>query len=125
MGWGYLAMLGIDSETEVLFISDGADWLWKRVHLVEEVVRDKGSQFHCLLDYYRMKGYLYQMAGAAKGWTKKKQTQWIRRMTKFLFVGDNKAFEREVRVLQMENAPNRYSTTSKLHCLNTVLTRFC
>ena len=96
----YLAMLGIDSETEVLFISDGADWLWKRVHLVEKVVRDKGGRFHCLLDYYHMKGYLHQMAGAAKGWTKKRRTQWIGRMTKFLFEGNNKAFEREVRVLQ-------------------------
>jgi hypothetical protein len=97
---GYLAMLEIDATTEVLFISDGATCLWDRVHLVEKVVRDKGGRFRCLLDYYHMKGYLHAMAGAAKGWTKKKRTQWINRMTKFLFDGDNKSFEREVRSLQ-------------------------
>jgi hypothetical protein len=96
----YLSMLSIDATTEVLFISDGADWIWKRVHLVEKVVRDKGGRFRCLLDYYHMKMYLHDMAGAAKGWSKKKRTQWIRRMTKFLFDEDNKSFEREVRLLQ-------------------------
>jgi hypothetical protein len=68
----YLAMLPMDSETEVLFISDGAECLWKRVHLVEKVVLDKGGRFRCLLDYYHMKGYLHDMAGAAKDWTQKK-----------------------------------------------------
>jgi len=96
----YLSMLSIDVETEVLFISDGATWLWDRVHLVEKVVRNKGGRFRCLLDYYHMKGYLYDMAGAVKGWSKKKRTQWIGRLTKFLFAGDNKSFEREVRLLQ-------------------------
>jgi hypothetical protein len=33
-------------------------------------------------------------------WAKKKRTQWINRMTKYLFEGDNKSFEREVRLLQ-------------------------
>ncbi len=96
----YLSMLSIDADTEVLFISDGADCLWKRVHLVEKTVRGKGGRFRCLLDYYHMKGYLHDMAGAAKGWTKKKRTQWIRRMTGFLFSDDNRSFEREVESLQ-------------------------
>ena len=96
----YLKMLPIDSETEMLFISDGADCLWKRVRLVEKAVRDKGGRFRSLLDYYHMKGYLYEMAKAAKGWTKKKRTQWIRRMTAWLFSGENALFEREVKSLQ-------------------------
>ena len=96
----YLSMLGIDAETEVLFIADGATWIWDRVHLVEKIVKDKGGRFRCLLDYYHMKGYLHQMAGAAKGWAKKKRTQWINRMTKFLFDGDNASFEREVSALR-------------------------
>jgi hypothetical protein len=96
----YLSMLTIDSETEVLFISDGATWLWDRVHLVEKVVQDKKGQFCCLLDYYHMKTHLHEMAGAAKGWTKKKRTQWIRKLSKFLFEGNNKLFEREVSLLQ-------------------------
>jgi hypothetical protein len=62
---GYLGMLDIDATTEVLFIADGADWIWKRVHLVAKVIQDKGGRFRCLLDYYRMKSYLHAMAGAA------------------------------------------------------------
>ncbi len=93
-------MLPIDADTEVLFISDGADCLWKRVPLVEKTVRDKGGRFRSLLDYYHMKGYLYEMAKAVKGWTKKKRTQWIRRMTGYLFSGDNTLFEKEVKSLQ-------------------------
>ena len=96
----YLSMLPMDSTTEVLFISDGADCLWKRVHLVEEAVKDKGAKFYCLLDYYHMKGYLHAMAGAAKDGSKKKRTQWIRKMTAFLFSGDVESFEREVKALQ-------------------------
>ena len=48
----YLLMLGIDAETEVLFVADGATWIWDRVHLVEKIVKDKGGRFRCLLDYY-------------------------------------------------------------------------
>jgi hypothetical protein len=96
----YLSMLQITSETEVLFISDGADCLWKRVHLVEKVVREKGGRFHYLMDYYHMKGYLHEMAGAAKDWTEKKRKQWIDKMTKLLFSGDNVSFETEVKALQ-------------------------
>jgi hypothetical protein len=96
----YLSMLPMDDTTEVLYISDGADCLWKRVHLVEKVVKDKGARFHCLLDYYHMKGYLHQMADAAKGWTSKKRKSWIRKMTNFLFSGDSASFEREVKALQ-------------------------
>ena len=96
----YLAMLPMDSTTEVLYVSDGADCLWKRVHLVEKIVKEKGGRFTALLDYYHMKGYLHDMARAAKDWTKKKQTQWIRRMTNFLFSGDNASFEREVESLR-------------------------
>jgi hypothetical protein len=96
----YLSMLPMDATTEVLFISDGADCLWKRVHLVEQVVTEKEGRFHCLLDYYHMKGYLHQMAGAAVGWSKKKRTQWIRKMTAFLFNDDSTSFEREVKLLQ-------------------------
>ena len=93
-------MLQITSETEVLFISDGADCLWKRVHLVEKVVQSKGGRLHCLLDYYHMKGYLHAMAGAAKNWTEKKRKQWLGQMTKLLFSGDSVAFEKEIKSLQ-------------------------
>lgn len=96
----YLAMLPMDSQTEVLYISDGADCLWKRVHLVEKTVKEKGGRFRCLLDYYHMKTYLHNMAESVKNWTKKKRTQWIRRLTKFLFDGNNVSFEREVKALQ-------------------------
>jgi hypothetical protein len=97
---GYLDRLEIDATTEVLFISDGANWIWDRVYLVEKIVRDKQGRFRYLLDYYHMKGYLHAMAGAKTDWSKKKRTQWINRMTKFLFEGDSKSFEREVRLLQ-------------------------
>ena len=70
------------------------------MHLVKKVVEDKGGKFSCLLDYYYMKGYLHQMAGAVKDWTKKQRTQWIRKMTKFLFEGNNASFEKEVEKLR-------------------------
>jgi hypothetical protein len=108
----YLSMLSIDADIEVLFISDGADWLWKRIHLVKKIVCDKGGRFRCLLDYYHMKGYLHAMAGAAKGWTKKKRTQWINRMTKYLFDGDNTSFVREVLLLQKGSRKGNVLRTS-------------
>ena len=96
----YLSMLPMDSSTEVLFVADGAKCLWKRVHRVENAVKTKGGRFTALLDYYHMKGYLYDLAGAVKDWTKKKRTQWIHRMTEYLFADDNVAFEREVELLR-------------------------
>ena len=96
----YLAMLSMNGETEVQYISDGADCLWKRVQLVEKTVRENGGRFYCLLDYYHMKGYLHNMAKAMKDGTKTKRTMWIHRMTNLLFSGDKTSFEREVKALQ-------------------------
>ena len=97
---GYLSMISMDAKTEVLFISDGADWLWRRVHLVKKIVSEKGAGFRCLLDYYHMKTYLHKMSDAMKDWPVKRRTQWMNRMKKFLFDGDNASFEREVKQLQ-------------------------
>jgi hypothetical protein len=96
----YLSMIPMDENTEVLFIADGASWLWNRVHLVEKVIKEKGGCLHCLLDYYHMKGYLHKMAESMKGWQSKERTRWVNRMKKFLFSGDNVSFEKEVEALK-------------------------
>ena len=96
----YLSMIPMDSATEVLFISDGADCLWRRVYQVKETVENKGGRFRCLLDYYHMKGYLYEIAKSVKGWTPKMQTQWINKMTKWLFSGKNALLEQEIEKLK-------------------------
>jgi len=59
-----------------------------------------------------MKGYLHNRAGEMKDWSKKKRTQWIRKMTKILFDGDNASFEREVKMLQKNSRKGSVLRTS-------------
>src|SRR5918911_2005019 len=49
----YLHRLGITQADQVLFIADGAPWIWKRVPLLVHALGLAAQQVHELLDFYQ------------------------------------------------------------------------
>ena len=72
----YLQRLEITQADQVLFIADGAPWIWKRVPLLVQALGLAAEQVHELLDFYHAAHHLGQVAALRKDWSAKARTRW-------------------------------------------------
>jgi hypothetical protein len=72
----YLQRLEIMQADQVLFIADGAPWIWKRVPLLVQALGLGAEQVHELLDFYHAAHHLCQVAALRKDWSVKARTRW-------------------------------------------------
>ena len=94
----YLSQLGIDEATKVLFIADGARWIWKRVGAMFKRLGLKPEQCMELVDFYHVVEHLNTLAGLKKkNWSKKQKRGWVTRQTNRLKRGEVEAFTEAVR----------------------------
>jgi len=94
----YLSQLGIDEATNVLFIADGAKWIWKRVGAMFERLGLQPQQCIELVDFYHVVEHLHVLSGLKKkDWSKKQKRGWVTRQTNRLRRGDMEGFIEAVR----------------------------
>jgi hypothetical protein len=94
----YLSQLNIDEATNVLFIADGAKWIWKRVGAMFERLGLKPEQCMELVDFYHVVEHLHVLSGLKKkSWSKKQKRGWVTRQTNRLKRGDMEGFMEAVR----------------------------
>lgn len=93
----YLCELQIEAATKVLFIADGARWIWNRVGALWKRLGLKEDQCLELVDFYHVVEHLGTLAGLQKGWSKKQKRGWITRQVNRLKQGKVEAFEQEVK----------------------------
>src|SRR2546425_10402163 len=72
----YLQRLEITQADQVLFIADGAPWIWKRVPLLVQALGLAVEQVHELLDFYHAVQHLGQVAALRKDWSAKARARW-------------------------------------------------
>jgi len=83
----YLSNLGISQAWKVLFVADGAQWIWDRVPGLMVSLGLKAGQFYELLDFYRAVEHLSKVASLRNKLHGKKQKQWIKKQRKLLLTG--------------------------------------
>jgi hypothetical protein len=94
----YLSQLGVDEATNVLFIADGAKWIWKRVGAMFERLGLQPQQCIELVDFYHVVEHLHVLSGLKKkDWSKKQKRGWVTRQTNRLRRGDMEGFIEAVR----------------------------
>ena len=94
----YLSKIGIDEATKVLFIADGAKWIWKRVGAMFTRLGLKPEQCLELVDFYHVVEHLPTLAGLKKkNWSKKQKRGWVTGQTYRLKRGEVEAFMEAVR----------------------------
>jgi len=93
----YLRQLHIDQAKEVLFIADGAKWIWLRVTQLWKRLGLAGV-VRCreLVDFYHVVEHVYALAALNKSWGAAKRKQWATRQRRRLWRGELKAFTQEV-----------------------------
>jgi hypothetical protein len=83
----YLNCLGIDRTTRILFVADGARWIWNRVaDLMDSLGLDK-NQYCELVDFYHAVEHLSKVADLRKGWSAKRRQMWVKKHRKLLLAG--------------------------------------
>ena len=93
----YLRELGIDQATKVLFIADGAKWIWNRVGALFKRLGLSDDQCLELVDFYHVVEHLNTLASLKKNWSKKQKRGWITRQTNRLKKGEVESFVEKVK----------------------------
>lgn len=88
----YLRELGIDRATEVLFIADGATWIWRRVTKLWQRLGLEGVRCRELIDFYHVVEHVYALAALNRSWCASYRKQWATRQRHRLWRGELKAF---------------------------------
>jgi hypothetical protein len=94
----YLQRLAITQADQVLFIADGAPWIWKRVPLLVHALGLTAAQVHELLDFYHTVQRLGQVAALRKDWSAKARTRWRTQQRHLLLQG---AVEQVIAAMQV------------------------
>jgi hypothetical protein len=75
---GYLEQLGLVEADQVLFIADGAPWIWNRIPTLAQALGLKPGQVHELIDFYHGVEHLGKVAALRKSWVRRHRTLLLR-----------------------------------------------
>jgi hypothetical protein len=81
---GYLEQLGMSEADRVLFIADGAPWIWRRIPDLITQLGLNPQQIHQLIDFYHAVEHLGKVAALRKAWSPEQRRRWVRRQRKLL-----------------------------------------
>ena len=82
----YLKRLSL-KQIKLSFVSDGAKWIWQRVHDLFTGLEIELTEITMLLDFYHASQHLNEMAAAKKGWQEEERKRWVKKMKKWLING--------------------------------------
>lgn len=96
---GYLASLHIQKADHVLFVADGALWIWNRIPgLVKSLGLDP-KRVHELIDFYHAVEHLGNVASLRKNWSVKERRAWIKKQRRLLLKGEASSVVKAVQVI--------------------------
>ena len=73
----YLRQFEIQDNDQLLFIADGAKWIWNRVSTLLKDLGIKASQVWQLIDFFHAAQHVHAVARLRKGWKAKQRKRWV------------------------------------------------
>jgi len=85
----YIKILGISDADKLLFVADGALWIWERVRLLKAMLVEVGMICEVieLIDFYHAVEHLNDFAKLKKTWNASKRKKWVKVQKKALKQG--------------------------------------
>ena len=83
----YLRELKISTADKILFVADGARWIWNRVGALLRRLGVKPDQVNELVDFYHAVEHLGKIAALQRRWTATERQAWIGRQRRRLLKG--------------------------------------
>ena len=84
---GYLQSLEIHTADHVLFVADGAHWIWDRIPKLVATLGLDPQRVHELIDFYHAAEHLGKLTALRKNWSVKQRQAWIRTQRRRLLKG--------------------------------------
>lgn len=91
----YLKKLNVEASDLLVFVSDGAKWIWERAKNIAGQLGIAASRCLLVLDYYHAVEHLSVLA-SLKRWTAKEKEKWVRKQKKHLLEGKLEKFMLDV-----------------------------
>ena len=92
----YLREVGIEQAGRVVFVGDGAEWIWARVsRLIEELSLDSGSVFE-VVDYFHATSHLWELVELREDLSSKERKRLYARWKQLLWEGEVEGLTQEV-----------------------------
>ncbi len=87
MLWAYLGALGVHEAKQVIFVADGAKWIWHRTFWLWAAVGLAPDKVVEVVDWYHAVETLHAVAKACR-WGESRRKAWVRRVQGYLYKGD-------------------------------------
>ncbi|MDD9302125.1 MAG: hypothetical protein HUK40_22775 [Desulfobacter sp.] len=84
---GYLNSLHIQNSDKILFVADGAHWIWNRIPGLLKALGLAPERVYELLDFYHAVEHLGTVAGLRKTWSSKERKRWVSKQRGLLLKG--------------------------------------
>ncbi|MBX2859483.1 MAG: hypothetical protein KTR17_12555 [Cellvibrionaceae bacterium] len=79
--------MSIDCANKVLFVSDGALWIWERVTTLITTLGIDADKVYEVIDFYHAVQYLTSLAKQQSAWSTATQKKWVRKSRRRLKSG--------------------------------------
>ena len=96
---GYLNSLHIQDSDKILFVADGAHWIWNRIPGLVKALGLNPERVYELLDFYHAVEHLGTVAGLRKAWSSKERKRWVSKQRGFLLKGKSVEVVQAVQML--------------------------
>jgi hypothetical protein len=83
----HLQQLGIHTAEQILFVADGARWIWNRISELINGLGLAGSRVYELVDFYHAVEHLAKVADFKKNWKPSDKKRWIKKHRRLLLKG--------------------------------------
>ena len=83
----YLKAYGVEKAKELVFLADGAHWIWNRVTLIRRELKLDGIKVTEVLDFYHVAQHLAALSKLPKSWSKRQSMIWQNKQLKALKSG--------------------------------------
>jgi hypothetical protein len=102
----YLQSLKIEEADKVLFVGDGARWIWKRAEKLLRSLKVPPKKIHQAVDFYHAVEHLSNVADLAKCFSEKQKKRWLKKQCQRLQKGQT-----EEVIVEVEGLATKYPTT--------------
>lgn len=95
----YLKQLAITKAEKILFVADGARWIWNRVPELVKALGIAITQFYTLVDFYHAVEHLVKIADLRTGWKRSERNDWVKKHRRLLLQGKIKQVINSIRTI--------------------------
>jgi hypothetical protein len=83
----HLKQLGVRTAEQILFVADGARWIWNRISKLIESLGLSGNKVYELVDFYHAVEHLAKVADFKKNWKPSEKKKWLQKHRRMLLKG--------------------------------------